>query len=269
MKPRVLVLSGYGINCEAESANAFRVAGGRADVVHVNDLISGAVQLSGYQILMIPGGFSYGDDTGSGNAMACKIRTTLWSDLQRFLAADKLAIGICNGFQVFVALGLLPALTSYGKREVSLLANDSNRYECGWVWLKSPNNVCKFTKGISRIFVPVAHGEGKFYCTGEVYQKLVKNKQIVFTYCDLNGNDANGKYPISPNGALHDVAGICDPSGKVLGMMPHPERAMYWHSHPDYQKLRETARREGKSIPLLDENALGVFRGAVGYFSKK
>jgi len=266
MEPKVLILTGYGINCERETQFAFELAGADAEIVHVNDLINKEKSLDDYQILAFPGGFSYGDDTGSGNAMANKIRLNLWSDLMKFISSGKLVIGICNGFQVLVNLGLLPALNEkYGKRDVALIHNNSVRYECRWVHLKKQSSKCVFANNLDLLHVPVAHGEGKFFANDKVLAELKNKEQIVFSYVMENGTPANGEFPFNPNGALCDIAGICDESGRVLGMMPHPERAIFAASSPDFQKLKEKMKRGRENIPTYYEPALKIFKNAVDY----
>ncbi len=265
MKPRVLILSGYGINCERETKFAFDLVGGEAEVVHVNDLINKKRKLEDYEILVFPGGFSYGDDTGSGRAMANKIRLNLWDDLLKFIESKKLIIGICNGFQVLINLGLLPALEKYGEHEAELTFNDSTKYECRWINLKANSNKCVFTKNIDKLYLPVAHGEGKFFAKKEVLEKLKENDQIVFTYTLDNGILANGKFPENPNGSLQDIAGICDPSGRILGMMPHPERSILYGSSPYFQNLKELFKRRGEKLPKYYEPSLRIFKNAVNY----
>lgn len=266
MKTKVLVLSGYGINCERETKFAFELAGGEAEIVHINDLINKEKNIEDYHILAIPGGFSYGDDTGSGNALASKIRLNLWQELMNFIQTGKLIIGICNGFQVLVNLGLLPALNSnYGERKVALAWNDSTRYECRWIDLKNQSSKCIFTKNISSLHCPVAHGEGKFFTDPETLKQLIEKDQIVFTYTLPNGWPASGKFPFNPNGSILDIAGICDETGRILGMMPHPERAIFMGNAPNFQKIKEEAKREGKEIPEYYEPALSIFKNAVSY----
>jgi len=266
MMPKVLVMSGYGINCESESAHAFEKAGAKAEIVHINDLINGKKKMSDYDIIMFPGGFSYGDDTGSGNAFANKLRNNLWNDLMEFVNAGKLILGVCNGFQVMTHLGLfaLPE-GNYGHRIHAMEFNNSNRYVCRWVHLKENDSKCIFTKGMVRTHIPVAHAEGRFFCDKEILEELEKNSQIVFTYCDKNGNNANGIYPMNPNGAMNDVAGICDKSGRIMGMMPHPERALYSESDPEFQLKKEVAKREGREMPELIETNFKIFRNAVDF----
>lgn len=266
MMPKVLIMSGYGINCETESAHAFEKAGAQAEVVHINDLINSRKKMSDYDIMMFPGGFSYGDDTGSGNAFANKVRNNLWSELMDFVSAGKLILGVCNGFQVMTHLGLfaLPE-GSHGARINALEANNSNRYVCRWVHLKENNSKCVFTKGIARTHLPVAHGEGRFFCDEKTLEELEKNNQVVFTYCDRNSNSANRVYPLNPNGAMADIAGICDRTGRIMGMMPHPERALYSESEPEFQLKKEIAKREGREIPEMIESNFRIFRNAVDF----
>jgi len=269
MKPKVLVLSGYGINCEKETKFAFEHVGAEAEIVHINDLISKEKNLEDFHILAFPGGFSYGDDTGSGNALANKIRLNLWDELKKFIDSGKLVIGICNGFQALTNLGLLPALNkNYGDRKAALTFNNSTRYECRWIDLKQNSNKCIFTKNISSLRCPVAHGEGKFFVDFETLEELKKNDQIVFSYTKPNGENANGEFPHNPNGALEDIAAICDETGRVLGMMPHPERAIFMGNFPDFQLLKEKTKREEKEIPEYYEPAVTIFQNAVNYVNE-
>lgn len=255
MKPKTLVFSGYGLNCEEETKYGFELAGGIADIVHINDLIDGRIKLSDYQILAIPGGFSYGDDTGSGNAYANKLRNHLWEELIRFIKQDKLIIGICNGFQILVNLGLLPALNkSYGARTVALMSNNSARYTVRFVDLKAENNKSPWIKGIDKLSIPIAHGEGKFYAEKKVLRELNKKKLIAF------------RYLANPNGSLEDVAGITDETGRILGLMPHPERALFFTQLPNWPLLAEQYRRLGKKLPH-DGPGLKIFQNAFKYFS--
>ena len=266
-KPRILILTGYGINCDEETAHAFKLAGGKPEIVHVNDLIDGHKKLDDYQVLSFPGGFSYGDDTGSGNALANRIRNKMWDELKAFAERDKLAIGICNGFQVMTNLGLLPGLGGvYGRVGVALVHNDTARYECRWVDLGVAAPRCVFTRGIERLRAPVAHGEGKFYASVDVLRKLEAKGQIVFRYLGADGKPAGGEFPANPNGALQDIAGICDGSGRLLGMMPHPERNVSFTQRDDWTRLKEQYRRQGKELPEEGEG-LAIFRNAVEYFS--
>ncbi|MBD3252966.1 phosphoribosylformylglycinamidine synthase I [Candidatus Pacearchaeota archaeon] len=267
MKPKILVLSGYGINCERETKFAFDRAGGEADIIHVNDLISKKTNLSDYHILVFPGGFSYGDDIGSGNAMANKIKLNLWEEIVNFIDSGKLMIGICNGFQIIVNLGLLPALDGHS-RNAALTFNNSARYECRWVNIKKQSDKCVFTKNIDEMSFPVAHGEGKFFADDRILQKLNENGQIIFRYIMPDGSPANGRFPYNPNGSLQDIAGICDTTGRVLGMMPHPERAMFSANLPNFQKLKEKSKRENLEIPEYYAPATMIFKNAVEYIKE-
>lgn len=267
MKPKVLVLTGYGINCDEETAFAFQLAGAESAIVHINDLISGTKKLSGFQILAFPGGFSYGDDTGSGKALANKIQNNLWDELLKFVDSDKLTIGICNGFQVLTNLGLLPTEKSkYGSRELALRYNDTNRFQCRWVNLKVASDKCVFTKGVDSFRAPVAHGEGNFFGEKDVLENLNKNNQVVLRYVKEDGKAANGESPANPNGASEDIAAICDPTGRIFGTMPHPERAIFSTNHPDFQIEKEKLVRHGKKIPEYYDPAMQVFKNAVRYF---
>ena len=265
MAVKALILTGYGINCDEETAFAFKKAGGSSQIVHVNDLIKQPNMLKDFQVLAFPGGFSYGDDTGSGNALANKIRTNLWEDIMQFIKEEKLVLGICNGFQVIANLGLLPGLEgNYGERNIALAHNNTARYECRWVSIKNFSKKCVFTKGIEELNLPVAHGEGKFTASEETLKKLADNDQIVFKYTK-EGKPAQEEFPFNPNGAMQDIAGICDSTGRVFGMMPHPERSMFFTQQNDWSLQKELLKRQGKSLP---EDALGikVFKNAVDFF---
>jgi len=265
-KPKVLVMSGYGLNCEEETKYAFELAGGVADIIHINDLIDGTKKMDAYRILAFPGGFSYGDDTGSGNAFANKVKNHLWHKIKEFVKKDNLMIGICNGFQILVNLGLLPALNSkYGKREVALIHNDSARYTVRWVDLYVENK-SPWVKGIQSISLPIAHGEGKLFCDTETLHLLKQKNLIAMKYvsgeiCDYQNVPAN------PNGSLENIAALTDESGRIFGLMPHPERAVFFTQLPHWSFLKETYMREGKKIP---ENGPGlqIFQNAVRYFQR-
>jgi phosphoribosylformylglycinamidine synthase len=262
-QPKTIVLSGYGINCEEETAHAFRLAGAGAAIVHVNDLIDGHDDLAGYQILAFPGGFSYGDDTGSGNAFAHRIRNHLWDEVLAFVQGDHLVIGICNGFQIMVNLGLLPAAGGYGRRRVAMVHNTSARYLCRWVDLrvhgKSP-----WMQGLDGLSLPVAHGEGRFYAPDEVLAEIRRHDLLALSYTageicrhlDLEPN---------PNGSLADIAGITDPTGRLLGLMPHPERAVAFTQLPHWTWLKEQYGRKKQEIPEQGPG-LKIFQNAVKYF---
>ncbi len=266
-KPGVLVLTGYGINCDDETAFAFENAGAEAKIVHINDLIASPKMLDQFQIFSFPGGFSYGDDVGSGKALANKIKNNLSDELKRFIARDTLMLGICNGFQVLVNLGIVPGLNGApGDAQVSLEYNKTFRYECRWVDLTAErNSPSVFTRGIMRLHVPVAHGEGNFFASADILEKIEKGSLVALRYSKPDGSPAQGEFPYNPNGALNDIAAVCDRSGRVMGMMPHPERNIFFTQRDDWTYLKEKARRERKSVPE-DGEGMAIFRNAVGYF---
>jgi len=262
---KALIMSGYGINSEMETQEALARAGMASDIVHINDLIAGERQLSDYRLLVFPGGFSYGDDTGAGNAFANRVRNNLWDELQEFLDGENLVLGICNGFQILANLGLVPAFDRKYARDIALMPNRGGRLECRFVTLK-PANENLWTKGIERIWCPVSHGEGNFSCSAETLKKIKQKKMVAFTYCREDMSPADGEYPYNPNGALEDIAGITSANGKVLGMMPHPERAMEFLNLYDWPLVKEQARREGKPMPKESPN-MQIFKNIVEYFS--
>jgi phosphoribosylformylglycinamidine synthase subunit PurQ / glutaminase len=265
--PKVLVLSGYGINCESETLNGFAKQGATGEVVHINDIIDGSKKLEDYQIMAFPGGFSYGDDTGAGNAFSNKARNNLEESILKFAREDKLIIGICNGFQILSNLGLVPAVDEeYGERQANLMWNKTARFECRWVHLKTTSEKCIWTRGIEQIELPMAHGEGNFYTTPEILTKIKENDQIALKYTLPSGNLANGEFPFNPNGAMEDIAGVCDPSGRILGLMPHPERFNSFLNHPNWTKIKEELKREGKEIPTAGAGDQ-IFKNAVEYFA--
>lgn len=268
MIPKVLIISGYGINCEEELKFAFEKAGAIAEIVHIRDLIDKKKRLEEYQILAIPGGFSFGDDTGSGKAFANLIKNHLWDDIVNFIEKKSLVLGICNGFQVLVSLGLLPAIDKrYGETQVALEHNDSARYTVRWVDLKVENNKSPWLKDLTTLCVPIAHGEGRFFSSSEILEEINKNNLIAFKYfkgemCNYQNLEAN------PNGALEDIAGITDVSGKILGIMPHPERAIFFTQRPDWSLLKEKLKREGQEIPE-EADGIKIFKNAVDYFKEE
>ena len=265
-QPKVLLLTGYGINCEEETAYAFQACGAQTAIVHVNDLIATPKQLSGYQIFVVPGGFSYGDDTGSGNALANKMRHSLWQELMAFVTADHLVLGICNGFQVLVNLGLLPGDgdNSFGTRRVALIANSTARYECRWVNLLAAETDSVFLRGVNSLNLPVAHGEGRFYAPVETLLELKRQQQIALRYVDAEMQPAQGSFPANPNGSLDDIAALCAAKGRIFGLMPHPERAFRVNHMPNWPERLALA-------PDSDWRQPGpgriIFENAVNYFS--
>jgi phosphoribosylformylglycinamidine (FGAM) synthase-like amidotransferase family enzyme len=256
---RALVLTGYGINCEEETAYAFQRAGADANIMHINDLIANKKALADHQILAFPGGFSFGDDTGSGNAFANKLRNGMWDELKAFVEQDKLAIGICNGFQIMVNLGLVPAIDqAYGERQAALMHNDNAHYFTRWVDVQFADGPWTHNLGIRSI--PIAHGEGKFFAKETVLPRIkVAGRYVRGPICQQHDLPAN------PNGALEDIAAITDPSGRILGMMPHPERALDFSQLPDWPLRKEQLIREGQDIPKYGPG-LALFQNGVNYF---
>jgi len=265
-KPKTLALTGFGINCDWETETAFERAGASAERVHVNDLIDGHRRMSDYQILAFPGGFSYGDDIRSGKVLANKVYTNLADPLKKFIEDKKLIIGICNGFQVMVNLGLISDVPATRlEQRVTLTNNDSYRYEDRWVTLRAFSDKCIFTRGIDLIYLPVAHGEGKFFADDATIDRIEKNGQVALRYTLPNGDPANRSFPENPNGSLNDIAGVSDDTGRIFGMMPHPERHMEFTNHPRWTAIKEKLRREGKPLPE-EGDGMKIFRNAVGYF---
>jgi len=261
---RALIMSGFGINSEMETQEVLARAGMGSDIVHINDLIDGHRQLADYRLLVFPGGFSYGDDTGAGNAYANRVRNNLWRDVGEFLDGDNLVLGICNGFQILANLGLVPAFDRQYRRDIALMPNRKGVLECRFVTLKpAADNL--WTKGIERIFCPVAHGEGNFSCSKETLDLIRRRKMIAFTYCREDMSPANGEYPYNPNGSVEDIAGITSADGKVLGLMPHPERAMEFTNLYDWPLRKEQMKRRGVAIPAESMN-MQLFRNVVDYF---
>lgn len=252
-KPKIIIMSGYGLNCEEETKFAFEWAGGEADIVHINDLIASPKMLQDYDILAFPGGFSYGDDTGSGKAYANKFKNHLAGELEQFLARNTLVIGICNGFQIVTNLGILPGALTY---------NSGGKYLDRWVDVKVEGRSPWLT-GIKQISFPIAHGEGRYVIESKKVKVLQKNKQIALKYtkgeiCNFQNLGAN------PNGSQNDIAGVLAYNGRVFGLMPHPERAMFFHQSPLWQmkKSEDNNTKEKEGAGLL------IFKNAVNYFKK-
>ena len=267
MKPKVIVFSGYGLNSEEETKYAFEIAGAKqVDIVHINDLIDGIYDLNDYNIAAFPGGFAYGDDTGSGNAYANKLKNHLWHDIEKFVNRDTLTIGICNGFQIITNLGLLPALEyKYGQKQVALLHNVEARYIDRWVDLKICND-SPWLKNLKVFSTAISHGEGKFYAAPDILKKIKKQNLVALKYykgeiCEYQNLPAN------PTGTLEDIAGITNKGGKILGIMPHPERGMFFTHLPHWTYLKEKYKRQEKKIPKYTK-ALQIFKNAIKYFDK-
>jgi phosphoribosylformylglycinamidine synthase len=247
---KVCILRVGGTNCDAETRRAFNDLGVVANVVHANKIIK-EKNLLDYDVLVFPGGFSYGDHVRAGAIWGKRVITKLGYELKKFDEEERLILGICNGFQVLVEAGLLPDFEGFSESpKAALASNTSIKYECRWIYLKHENSgKCIFTKKIQkgqRIFMPVAHAEGRFIFPkkneNEYLKRLYYNDQLVFRYCDEKGEYAAGKYPINPNGAFHDIAGICNTNGNVFGLMPHPERACYGWQLPDWTERSQLLR---------------------------
>lgn len=263
-KPRAVVFSGYGLNCEEETKFAFELAGGRADIVHINDLVDRRKKLADCHILAFPGGFAYGDDTGAGNAYAAKLKNHLWEELLEFVKGDHLVIGICNGCQILVNLGLFPVSSKqYGKREAALLQNDSGRYTVRWTDVKNESS-SPWLAGIDTMMLPIAHGEGKFYMTQRALDAMKKKGMVALRY--VYGEICrHQKLPLNPTGTLEDIAAITDHTGRIFGIMPHPERAVFFTQLPHWTYLKELYHRNGKQLPTYGPG-LAIFQNAVKYF---
>lgn len=280
-KPKVLVLKTDGINCDEETAFAFSLAGGEAKIVHVNDLRKKKENLKNYNILAIPGGFSYGDDVASGKILAIELASFFSEELKKFIERkNTLIIGICNGFQVLVRTGLLP-FGNLGKMDATLTNNDSGKFECRWINLRiEKNNKCVFLRHpehsegsppanawhwrAGRFFASaqndilsfqVAHGEGKFFTDPQALKIIEKQRLVVFRYADSKGNPTQ-KYPDNPNGALNSIAGVCDPTGRILGLMPHPERFVKKEHHPNWRRLN------------IEPQGFPIFENMINYVKK-
>jgi len=244
-KVKTLMLRAPGTNCDFETQVAFEQAGAEVDSALVYELFRGEKRLADYQILVIPGGFTYGDDISAGRIMANEIRLRLGEDIRKFVDEGKLIMGICNGFQVLVKTGILPRIKGGKTQPVTLTNNDSGKFECRWIYLKvNEKSPCVFTRGIESLYIPVNHGEGKLVAEPDVLEKL----NAVVYYVDENGNTQAG-YPHNPNGSLRDIAGICDDSGRIFALMPHPERFIRWTQHPRW--TRELVRKSGDGLQIF------------------
>jgi phosphoribosylformylglycinamidine synthase subunit PurQ / glutaminase len=253
--PRVLILRAPGANCDSEAQFAFEQAGARADRLHVHGLREQPSLLHSYQILVIPGGFTYGDDVAAGKILANQLSHFLGDALQRFRDAEKLILGICNGFQALLKAGLIIPPDEDGPL-ATLAPNLSGKFEDRWIYLQANPGRCPFLKGYDRWHVPVAHGEGRLvFREPWIHQGLEQSGQAVLHYVDAEGRP--GPYPINPNGSLGEVAGLCDASGRILGLMPHPERHVLPTQHPRW--TRQGLAPEGAGLRL--------FRNAVEYFA--
>jgi phosphoribosylformylglycinamidine synthase len=262
-----LVLTGYGLNCDHETAFALERAGARPRRAHINALVEGEVRLEDYEILVFIGGFGWGDDHGAGVIQAVRLKTAMGARLVDFVASGRLVLGICNGFQALVNLGLLPGFDGdYRARAVALTANACGNFRDQWVRLQvDPRSVCVFTRGIREADLPVRHGEGRLYAEPAVIRRLQSAGQVVLRYAGPDGRPAEGAFPHNPNGSVDDIAGICDPTGRVFGLMPHPEAYNDWTNHPDWMRERERARRDCRAFGTGPTVGIRMFINAVQY----
>jgi len=242
---KTLILRAPGTNCDVESAFAFEKAGAQVELVHVAELIRQQSPLSGYQIVVIPGGFTYGDDISAGRILANELRLKLRDEIQRFVDDGRLILGICNGFQVLVKAGLLPKWTGENSQLLTIAGNDSGKFECRWVYLRAnTTSPCIFTRRIGLMYLPVAHAEGKVVISAGMPEEV----GVALHYADETGNIQAG-YPYNPNGSMNNIAGICDATGHVFALMPHPERFIRWTQHPRW--TTEARRDHGDGFRIF------------------
>ncbi|MCH9022920.1 MAG: phosphoribosylformylglycinamidine synthase I [Planctomycetes bacterium] len=260
--PKTLVLRTAGTNCDLETLHAFTLAGSDVQSLHVNRLIQNPKLLHNYQILAIPGGFSYGDDIAAGKILANQFIHHLADDLHKFIDSQKLILGICNGFQVLVKAKLLPQPSSptdnssNHTQKVTITHNDSGKFEDRWVYLDPATDTCPFITPGQRLYLPIAHAEGKLcFADEQTLQETKSNNQIAFRYVDQDGNP--GGYPINPNGSTDHIAGLCDPTGRILGLMPHPERFLHPTNHPRWTRQK-----------INTPDGLTIFKNAINFFTK-
>ncbi len=243
-KISVMVLRAPGSNCDQETAFAFQEAGAVTSLVHINQLIRRERRVSDYQIMVIPGGFTYGDDIAAGRVLANEMKVKMGEDILQFVTHGGLILGICNGFQVMVKAGILPDIRDTKAVPLTLAPNDSGKFECRWIHMlvekKSP---CIFTQGIDSLYLPVAHGEGKVVTDLRGLREL--NAPLYYT--DPNGNKAAG-YPHNPNGSMNNIAGVCDPTGRIFALMPHPERHIRFTQHPQWTRRKPKEFGDGFAI---------------------
>ncbi|MCF7838346.1 MAG: phosphoribosylformylglycinamidine synthase subunit PurQ [Candidatus Marinimicrobia bacterium] len=254
--PNVLILTGYGVNCEAESALAWERAGARPLCLHLKDLLAAPERLLDFGALMFIGGFSYGDHMGSGHVFAQRVRHRLRPQLERFLQDGRLVLGVCNGFQVMTKLGLLPGLDDkHFTPRVTLIHNDCGQFQDRWVELvMDPASPCVFTRGLTRLPLPVRHGEGKFFTRDrDLLERLRRAHLIPCRYADPATGEPTQAFPANPNGALDAAAGLCDPTGRVFGLMPHPEAYLFPENHPrwNHPNARANLPPEGLGLALF------------------
>jgi len=266
---KAIVIAGNGTNCESEVAAACRMAGAECDIVHIAELLAGRVRLDSYHLLNLAGGFLDGDDLGSAKAGANRLKHAavqgssehLVDQLNRFIADGKLIFGVCNGFQLMVKMGLLPALgKKYGEQSATLTFNDCGRFQDRWVYLKvDPASPCVYTKGVTGLYLPMRHGEGKFVAESPVVLDTIEAAHLgALKYCDADYASPTMDFPLNPNGAQNAIAGLCDESGRLFGLMPHPEAYVQRTQHPRWTR-DENLPAEGMGLWLY-RNAVEFIR---------
>jgi phosphoribosylformylglycinamidine synthase subunit PurQ / glutaminase len=251
MQPKALILHATGTNRDHDAAQAFHLAGAAPEIVHLNQLRSGQKRWQDYQLLVLPGGFSYADALGAGKLLALELKVFFADQVRAFVDSGRPVIGICNGFQALVKSGILPDMKEEtGDPQATLTFNAGGHFECRWVTLQPVSQACLWTHGLAeRIECPIAHGEGNFQPRdAAVGARLAENDQVALVYTRPGGQPAAGSYPHNPNGSLLDIAGICNPRGNVLGLMPHPEDHIFAQQHP----LWTRGAPSGSGLPLFE-----------------
>ena len=245
---KAIVLRAAGINCDMETEYALELAGAKAQRMHINRIIEDKTLLDEFQIIVFPGGFSYGDDVAAGKILANQIIHHLSEPIQKFIDDGKLVLGICNGFQVLVKTDILPGDNSTKhQEETTITYNDSGKFEDRWVYLAPQTDKCIFIEPGRQIYLPVAHAEGKVVTRNTASLDKLKSEGLVaFKYVDKNGQE--GDYPINPNGSTDSIAGLTDTTGRILGLMPHPERFVRPTQHPHWSRLKEKPASDGMTI---------------------
>ena len=281
---RAVVLRAAGINCDMETEYALESAGAQAERVHINQIIKNKSALEKYQILVFPGGFSYGDDVAAGKILANQVIHHLSESVRKFIEDGKLVLGICNGFQVLVKAGILPGddkelategtenteknqLSKIGNQAVTITYNDSGKFEDRWVYLAPQTERCVFIELGRQIYLPVAHGEGKVVTKDEdTLEKLKDEGHIAFKYVDKDGKE--GDYPVNPNGSVDSIAGLTDATGRVLGLMPHPERHVRFTQHPHWSRLEKIRGTRDEGRETRGGDGMAMFANAVKFIKE-
>lgn len=271
-KVKALVVTGFGINCEEEMAAAYKLAGAETVICHLNDVFTGKISIQDFDVLNFPGGFAFGDDLGSGKVLSNKMKfkkmadgTQFMDEIKQFLSDGKFILGVCNGFQFLVKMGLLPDISGKWQQEVTLTRNNSAKFEDRWVWCKvNPNSKTPFLNGIDILPVPVRHGEGKLIIKDEETEKAIEDKGLnCLSYCDSKGN-VTDEYPLNPNGADLSCAGLSNETGQVFGLMPHPEAFLSLYNHPNWGQMK----RQNPNISE-DGDGLKIFKNIVEYIGNR